>query len=49
MRSNSRPRWLAAAPLAWIALVVAAFYGENGAYFMTKLTDFLRFFRSALG
>jgi hypothetical protein len=49
MRSNSRPRRLAAVPLAWAALVVAAFYAENGEYLLTKLTDFLRFFRSALG
>jgi hypothetical protein len=49
MRSNNRPRWLVAVPLAWTALVVAAFYAENGDYLLTKLTDFLRFFRSALG
>jgi hypothetical protein len=48
MRWNSRSGWLAAIQLAWVALVVAAFYRENGDYFLTRLSDFLRVFRSAL-
>lgn len=46
MRSSDRPRVLAYLPIVWMALVVAAFYIENGAYFVTKIADFLRYARS---
>ena len=48
MRWNDRPRVLAVIQIVWVALVVAAFYRENGAYFVTKLADFLRYFRSTV-
>ena len=34
--------------VAWIALVVAAFYRENGVYFLTKVADFARYFRASI-
>jgi len=48
MRWTERPRILAAAVFAWIAIVTAAFYRENGDYLVTKIADFLRYARSFL-